>query len=242
MASTPRQAVWCGSPALLNPVGPTRLERDYRIGADAVLVEQKLGALGRISGIYVPATSRLRSVAAGYVHGNVRGTDYSVLAGRFRGDDEIGADFNTSRGGLGLRGEATATLTPAGSRYARVLLGADYGFANSLDLTGEAYFNGQGAADPARYDVAGVLAGRVLSVARWYGAVAATYEVTPLVKVGAFAVLNADDGSAVLWPRVEWSARNDLDLAVGLQWLGGGPRSEYGRLSNLVHAEARWLF
>ena len=227
---------------LLNPIDPTRLERDYRIGADAVLVEQKLGALGRLSGIYAPATSRLKSIAGGYVHGNLRGTDYSALAGRFRGDDAIGVDFSTSRGGLGLRGEATATRTSTRSRYARVLLGADYGFANSLDLTAEAYFNGQGASSPARYDLVGALTGRVLSVARWYGAVAATYEMTPLVKVGTYAVLNADDGSAVLWPRVEWSARSDLDLVAGIQRFAGGRRSEFGRLSNLVHGEARWFF
>lgn len=227
---------------LLNPIDPTRLERDYRAGADAVLVEQKLGALGRLSGIYVPATRRLNSVAAAYVHGNLRGTDYSALVGRFYGADAIGADFNTTAGGLGLRGEATATRTPAGARYARVLLGADYGFANSLKVTAETYYNGQGASSPARYDVAGALSGRVLSVARWYGAVAATYDVTPLVKVGTYAVLNADDGSAVVWPRLEWSARSDVDLVAGVQRFGGGPRSEFGRLSNLLHAEARWFF
>jgi hypothetical protein len=227
---------------LLNPIDPTRLERDYRTGADAVLVERKLGALGRLSGIWAPATARMRSVAAVYGHGNLRGTDYSVLAGRFRGDDAIGADFATSRGGFGLRGEATATRPSIGSRYDRVLLGVDYGFANSLDVTAEAYYSGQGSADPARYDVAGAVAGRVLSLARWYSAVAATYELTPLVKVGGYAVLNADDGSTVLWPRVEWSARSDLDVVGGVQRFGGGARSEFGRLSTLVHGEARWFF
>ena len=227
---------------LLNPIDPTRLERDYRAGADAVLVEQKLGALGRLSGIYVPATRRLNAVAAGYVHGNLRGTDFSALAGRFYGDGAVGADFNTSTGGLGLRGEATGTRPRAGRRYARVLLGADYGFANSLKLTAEAYYNGQGTRDAARYDVAGVLAGRVVSVARWYGAGAATYDVTPLVKAAAYSVVNADDGSTVLWPRLEWSASSDLDLSAGVQRFGGTPRSEFGRASNLVHAEAQWFF
>ena len=227
---------------LLNPIDPTRLEREYRIGADAVLVEQKLGALGRVSGIYAPATSRTRAAAAAYLHGNLRGTDYSALVGTFYGDAALGADFSTSRGGLGLRGEGTATRAAAGRRYARVLLGADYGFANSLKLTGEAYYNGRGTGDPARYDLAGVLAGRVVSAARWYGAVAATYDVTALVKVGAYGVVNADDGSTVLWPRLEWSARSDLDLVAGVQRFGGSARSEYGRLSNLLHAEARWFF
>ena len=227
---------------LLNPIDPTRLERDYRAGADALLVEQRLGALGRADGIYAPATARLASVGAGYLHGNARGTDYSVLIGRFRGDDAVGADVSTSRGGLGIRGEATATRTAADTRYGRVLLGADYGFANSLSITVEGYYNGEGTSDPGRYDVAGVLMGRTLNVGRWYSGVAATYQLTPLLKLSGYGVVNADDGSGVLWPRLEWSARSDVSLVVGLQRFSGGERTEYGRLSNLIHGEARWFF
>lgn len=71
---------------------------------------------------------------------------------------------------------------------------------------------------------------------------AATYDATPLVKVAAYAVLNADDGSALLWPRVEWSARSDFDVVGGIQGFAGGPRSEFGRLRNLIHGEVRWFF
>ena len=227
---------------LLNPIDPTRLERDYRAGADGLVVDQKLGAVGRAEGIYVPATSRLSSVGAGYLHGNLRGADYSLLIGRVRGSDAIGIDLSTSRGGLGIRGEAIATQTAVAARYARLLLGADYGFANTATVTVEAYYNGQGTSNPARYDVAGVLAGRVLNVARWYGGIGATYQVTPLVKAALYGVLNADDRSGVVWPRVDWSARSDVDLVAGIQRFIGGSITEYGRMSNLLHAEARWFF
>ena len=227
---------------LLNPIDPTRLERDYRPGVDAVLAEQKLGALARIDGVYAPATSTVKAVAAGYLHGNVRGADYSLLVGRFRGDDALGADFSTTRGGLGIRGEATVTRPAVGSRYARALLGADYGFANTLTLTAELYYNGQGSSDPARYDLAALLAGRMLNPARHYGAAAVSYEITPLVKVAAFTVLNADDRTGVLWPRLEYSAAANVDIVAGIQRFVGGANGEYGRFSNLLHAEARWFF
>jgi hypothetical protein len=227
---------------LLNPIDPTRLERDYRTGADAVLVEQRMGPLGRVAGMYVPSTGRMKSVGAAYVHANVRGADYSVVVGSFRDDDVIGANVSSSVGGLGLRGEATVTRPASGARYARTLLGADYGFASSLKLSTEVYYNGQGASDPLRYDVPALLPARILSLARWYGGVAATYDVTPLVRVAGYVILNADDGSAVLWPRLEWSARANVELVVGVQMFGGGARSEYGRLSNLLHGEARWFF
>lgn len=227
---------------LLNPIDPTRLERDYRSGVDAVLVEQKLGALARVAGVYAPATGSVKSVAAGYLHGNARGTDYSILVGSFRGDNAVGADFSTSRGGVGIRGEATLTRPTLGSRYARALLGADYGFANTLNLTAEMYYNGQGASDPERYDLSALFAGRALNLGRYYGAIAASYQVTPLMKIAAYGVLTVDDRSGVLWPRLEYSLATNLDVAAGIQRFVGGADTEYGRLSNLLHADVRWFF
>jgi hypothetical protein len=227
---------------LLNPIDPTRLERDYRSGVDAVLVEQKLGALARIDGVYAPARGGVKAVAAGYLHGNARGSDYSILVGTFRGDQAIGADFSTNRGGVGVRGEATLTRPTLGSRYARALLGADYAFPNTVTLTAELYHNGKGASDPARYDVSALSAGRALNLGRHYGAIAGSYQVTPLMKIAAYGVLNVDDRSGVLWPRLEYSLAANLDLAVGIQRFAGGADSEYGRLSQLLHADVRWFF
>lgn len=227
---------------LLNPIDPTRLERDYRAGADAVLVEQQLGAIGRVSGMYSPATGRMKAMGAGYLHGNLRGTDYSVLVGSFHGDLVLGTDFSGSVGGLGLRGELTTTRPDSGSRYARALFGADYGFENSVKLTVETSYNGRGTSDPTRYDVNAVIAGGALNLARWYAGAALTYDVTPLVKASGYAVVNADDGSTVLWPQLEWSARPDLDLTIGVQHFAGGTRSEYGRAHTLLHGGVKWFF
>ena len=227
---------------LLNPIDPTRLERDYRAGVDGMLIERKLGALARLDGVYAPATARARSVVAGYAHGNLRGWDYSLLIGTFRGDEAIGADFSGSSGGLGIRGEATITRPASGPTYGRALIGVDYGFRNTLTVTVELYYNGQGASDPARYDFLAVVAGRTRNVARYYGATALSYQVTPLAKIAAYTVLNVDDRSGVVWPRVEYSVATNFDVAAGIQGFIGGPQTEYGRLSNLLHGEARWFF
>lgn len=218
------------------------MERDYRTGVDAVLAERRLGALSRLAAVYAPATDRSRSTVAGYVHGNMGGTDYSVLVGHLRGDDAIGADFSGEIGGLGIRGEATLTHPASEPTYGRVLVGADYGFRNTLTLTVELYYNGQGASDPARYDFAALIAGRTISLARHYGGTAMSYEITPLVKLAAYVVLNIDDHSGVLWPRIEYSLATNFDIAAGIQGFVGGPQTEYGRVSNLLHGEARWFF
>ena len=227
---------------LLNPIDPTRLERDYRSGVDAVLVERKLGTLARLDAVYVPATSRVKSIVAAYLHANTRGTDYSILLGRLRGDDAVGVDFSTRRGGMGIRGEGTLTRPSGGSSHVRALLGADYGFANTLNLTAEFYYNGQGTSAPSRYDLPSLFAGRILNVGRYYSAVATSYQFTPLMKAASYVVFNAGDRSGVIWPRLEYSLSTNLDVAGGLQRFFGGQKSEYGRFSNLAHAELRWFF
>ena len=227
---------------LLNPLDPTRLERDHRSGVDAVLVERKLGALARLDGMYAPAADRSKSIVAGYVHGNARGTDYSLLIGTFHGDGALGADFATSAGGLSIRGEAAVTRGAPGPRYGRTLLGVDYGFRNTLNLTAELYYNGQGVSDPARYDFAALFAGRMLNVGRGYSAIAVSYQATPLLKIAGYGVLNIDDHSGVLWPRVEYSATANLDIVGGMQRFAGGAPTEYGHFRNLLHSELRWFF
>ena len=226
---------------MLNPIDATRLERDYRNGADGILAQQKLGAVARLDAIHLPRTSRLREASAAYLHGNIRGADVSLLAGRFRGDDAIGADVAFSVNGIGVRGEATGMRTSSTS-FARALVGVDYGFTNSLTLSGEAYFNGAGTTQTDRYDLSSLYAGKILNVGRWYGAFAATYQLTPLWKAASYVVANAGDGSLVLWPRLEWSVRSNLELAGGLQRFSGATRSEYGRLSNVLHVQGRTWF
>jgi hypothetical protein len=97
-----------------------------------------------------------------------------------------------------------------------VLVGADCGFRNTLTLTVELYDNGQGGSDPVRHDFAPVVAGRTLKVARHYGATAMSYQITPLAKVALHTVWNVDDGSGVLWPRVEYSVATNFDVAAGI--------------------------
>lgn len=234
---------WFWSPAdLINPVEPVRLEGDYRAGIDGVLVEQRLGPLAKLGGVAAPATKRSRAVFAAYTHGNLSGWDYTLVAGRFRLGDAVGADLSGQLGGLGLRGEATFTQPPGTSTYGRVMLGVDYGFRNTLTVTAELYFNGQGASDPTQYDVGAVLDGRALNLARLYGGLAVSYQLTPLAKLSLYSVLNADDGSGVVWPRIAYSVVTDLDVAAGWQGFFGGPATEYGRISSLVHGEVRWFF
>lgn len=227
---------------ILNPFSPIQLEREERIGVDAVLIEQKLGALSRLAAVYAPQHGSGDSSAAVYWHDNRAGVDYSFLAGRFARERIAGLDLATQLGEAGLRAELTHARREDGTHYERALLGIDYAFANTLTLGGELYFNGAGSADPRAYDFPSLLAGRIHSVARRYAGAYARYEVTALLEWATYLVVNLDDRSRFFSPSLSYSVAPNVDLTLGAQWLQGRTASEFAQLHDTYYAQVQWFF
>lgn len=226
---------------LLNPVSPTALEPGERDGVDALLLEHKRSAVSRVSFAYAPVRSG-RDFALAQWHANRSGFDYSVTAGQARDGRLLGVDVAGQLGAAGIRGEWTVTRQDTGGTPHRLLLGWDYAFANTLTLTAELFYDGSGTRDPARYDSAGVLAGRRQNVGRRYAGFYTRYELTPLLKWENWLARNLDDRSWYVSPRLTYSLRQDLDLAAGAQLYGGQRSSEFGQRRNLWFAYAQWFF
>lgn len=227
---------------ILNPFSAIQLEREQRIGVDAVLVERKFGALSRLSAVYAPQHAAGDSSAALRWHGNHAGVDYSLVAGRFLRDRVAGADIATQLGDAGLRAELTGARREDGSSYRRALIGLDYAFPNTLTLSGELYYNGAGASDRGAYDFASLFAGRIQSVGRRYFGGYAGYEITPLLKWTNYLVVNLDDRSRYFSPGLVYSLRVNVDLTVGAQLFRGAQGSEYARLNDAYYAQIQWFF
>jgi hypothetical protein len=227
---------------LLNPINPIALEREERIGVDAALVERKLGPLARISAVYAPSRQSGKSSAALSWHANAAGVDYSVIAGRFRGERVAGADVATQWGDAGVRAELTYNEPEAGRAYRRAVLAMDYAFPNTLILSGELYYNGAGTTDRAAYDFASLFAGRIQNVGRRYFGGYASYEITPLVKSVNYVVVNLADESRFVSPTLVFSLKTNLDLTLGAQLFGGSQGSEYARLNDMYYAQLQWFF
>ncbi|MCH2223119.1 MAG: hypothetical protein MK097_22770, partial [Dechloromonas sp.] len=117
---------------ILNPISPLALEREERVGVDAALLEAKLGPLSRASLVFAPAPDRGSPSRAVQWHGNAAGVDVSLLAGRLRGLDIVGADVASQIGDAGIRAEAARVDPGGGPRFNRWMAGADYAFANGL--------------------------------------------------------------------------------------------------------------
>ena len=227
---------------ILNPFSAIQLEREERIGVDAVLIERKFGALSRLSALYAPRHAAGESSAALRWHANTAGVDYSFVAGRFVSNRVVGADIATQLGDAGLRAELTAARREDGSSYRRALVGLDYAFRNTLTLSGELYYNGTGASDLSSYDFASLLAGRIQNVGRRYFGAYANYEITPLLKWVNYLVVNLADRSRYLSPSLTYSVRTNLDLTLGVQWFLGNVGSEYGRFDHVYYTQLQWFF
>ncbi|RQP27727.1 hypothetical protein [Burkholderia ubonensis] len=227
---------------LLNPLDPIAIEREERLGVDAILAEHKLGPLSRVSAVYAPAHGGAESSIALNVHSNARGVDFSFIGGRFGNEEVAGIDIAGQIGTAGVRGEFTVNRATTGARYSRELIALDYALANTLTLSAELYFNGAGTTNPSAYDFASLLTGRVESVARHYLGGYVSYEITPLLKYEGYVVLNLDDGSRFLSPVLSYSIRTNVDWKMGVQIFTGRTRSEYGHLHNVYYTQLQWFF
>ena len=226
---------------LFNPYNPAQLERDERIGVDAVLVEKSLDALSRLSLAYAPQRDAAHSRALRY-RTNMANTDLAVMAGEFRGDRVVGVEFAGRLGEASLYGEVAYTHPATGPAFTRAVLGSEYAFVNTLTVGVELYWNGAGAADEARYDFTRLFAGAIQNVARRYVGGHLKYEITPLLRSDNYVIVNLDDGSRFVAPGLVYSLATNWDVSVGVQSFGGAGASEYGRFHDLYYVYLQWFF
>jgi hypothetical protein len=227
---------------LLNPFSPVALEREERLGVDALLVEHKFSPVSRVSGVYAPSRTPGEDSRALQWHDNARGVDFSFTVGRFRGSEVVGVDLAGQIGQAGVRAELTRVRPRIGTAFVRALLGIDYAFANTLTLSAELYRDGSGASSTAAYDFFALVNGSRQTLARHYLGLHAGYEITPLLKLNTDIVLNLDDRSRFVAPSITYSIRTNLDGSLGVRWFSGPAGSEFARPPDAVTVVLQWFF
>lgn len=227
---------------LLNPFSPVALERDERLGVDAVLVEHKFGPVSRLAAVYAPSRVPGESSRALQWHDNARGVDFSFTGGRFGSDNVIGLDLAGQIGQAGVRAELTHVRPREGKAFNRSLVGIDYAFANTLTLSAELYRDGGGADSMAAYDFVALVTGSRQTLAQHYLGLHAGYDITPLLKLNTDVVLNLDDRSRFVAPSITYSIRTNLDGSLGVRLFSGPTGSEYARPPNAAYLSLQWFF
>ncbi len=238
---------------VLNPYQPTAIERDERRGVDALYARKGLGALGQAEFVWAGEDRWVDHQLLARGHGNLGGVDASLLGGKIAGSTAafmVGGDFAGTLADGTLHGEWGYFHPQWRTPYWKAGVGWDYTFADETKVPGlknaafvfEYYHAGNGVTDTRKYDFQPVLAGKEVSVAQDYFGASVSKDLHPLLKLEAFALLNADDGSTFFTPSLTWNALNDLYLTFALQRFSGEKRTEYGRQPNQAVLTGQYYF
>jgi hypothetical protein len=227
------------SPAdLFNPIDPLQVEGDVRQGVDAAQLEWAPGGAWRTALVYAPQSHARQSTAAGRVAATVGGWDVAAFGGRFRRDWVGGGDVAGEWGGAGLRAEFTYTRrgAPGLANAWRATAGADYAFPK-LYLVGEYFYNqGQPPCDStAACALTFALAPttELFTRHRHFASGGATYDLTPLLKIDAYAVVDLAGHSLFLNPQLRYNAFTNVDVSAGAQLTAGARGGEFDGVPRL---------
>jgi hypothetical protein len=256
-----RQAVAWGSARVVNPtdvIAPfsfNELDKEERLGVDAVRVRVPLGAMDELDFGIIAGDDLDANKNAYFIRGRTyfSKTDISGLALAFRKHLLIGLDLARGIGGAGFWLEAAYVIPDAfrenrresEKNYVRSSLGLDYNLSSKTYGFVEYHFNSAGGSRPEDYirlfSTSAYQDGSVYLLGRHYLNVGSTIQLSPLLPFTGLLILNLSDGSLILSPSLEYNIAENIYLAGGA-YLGLGKRPEFimGPLNpqpRLLHSE-----
>jgi len=256
---------------LFNPFAPTDLERDYKMGDDLALIQFPVNNVD-VELIYV--ARRDPDTGKTGVNENSLGTKLHFFAGDIEMDLMVTRhyeDMITGMGAVGYLGGAawrcdlTGTFLKESSRgrsaYASAVANMDYSwiwlkrnFYGYIEL----YYNGLSDADYRDHfsDPAisqRIARGELFALGRVYASASLNLELHPLINTYITPILNLNDGSGILLPRVVYDYSDNIRITVTGSFSWGGSNTEYGgyeipgisfnyRPSDSISAWATWYF
>lgn len=273
-----RQAISFGAAKFLNPTdvfSPLSFQdinREEKVGVDAVRVKFPLGDMNELDAGYVFGPDGRFSKSAAFLRGKFAlwETDFSLMLVEYQYNLLAGLSIERSLGGAGVWLEAAYTVDDLFKKSERdsdndnfrLSTGADYHFADAnLVLFGEYHYSMAGELYPSKYlanalDKAAYRDSGVYLLGGHYLAVGVTWEIVPLLNGSFQTLINLTDGSLLISPRLEYSMADDLFWDVGAS-VGAGatarqgalfgfaypvPRSEFGLYPYIVYTAVRLYF
>ena len=256
-----RQAITLGTTYFWNPndlltaFSPYEFDREYKPGVDGAKVDIALGMFSGISFIYGAGDSFGLNESALLIRTftNMFDFDLAMMAGRFRQDGFVGADFNGEVGpGIGVRGELSYFAAESDDDFIQLVLGTEYRFENDLYFSAEYFYNGFGTPHTSRYlkklFSKRIMEGDIYNISRHYLGILGSYEVTPLLTVSLATIINLIDHSVLIDPLVIYSLSDNAEFVAGMV-IGEGkkPRrlilkSEFGAYPDFTFVEIKYYF
>jgi hypothetical protein len=248
----------------------TELDKEEKIGVDAVRARVPLGAMGELDAGLVFGHDADPDESAAFLNAKatVLRTDLTLTNIAFCDNMLFGVDLARPVGEAGFYLEAAYVFAGllkerlSEEDYLRVSTGLDYHFSEGVYVFLEYHFSGASEGEPKEYltqiTKTAFQEGGVYLLGRNYLIPGVSYEITPLLKATLQVLVNLEDVSALFFPRLEYNLLEDVYLEAGayvpvgreakaaLGPLGGAvipePESEFGLYPTLFFTSMRLYF
>lgn len=225
---------------------------DYeeRPGSDAALVRYYMGPTSSIEVATAFAKDWDDYKIAALYRWNKGNYDFQALTGKVATDYVLGGGWSGQIGGAGFKGEVTwfepfdAFFSGEGDVVASV--SGDYTFESAVFVHSELIYNSYAS----ELDVSGVAINlllesrspKSLTFTEWSWFNEASYQISPLVKVGLYSIYNPAEGSIFLGPNAEVSISDNVYLLFLGQFFAGPSDAVYGNLGYFNYLRLKWSF
>ncbi len=272
-----RQAIAWGAARIINPtdiIAPftyDQLDKEERVGVDAIRIRTPWGALGEFDAGYVFGKDGKIKHSAYYLRGKAYwlNTDLSGLLMGFRENLLLGVNFARSVSEAGAWLEAAYVfankLKQSGwsdpENYFRLSLGMDYNLSSKIYGFLEYHYNGAGERDPAKYlsllQQVAYRDGATYLLGKHYLTPGAIVQISPLWTLTTQGLFNLNDWSVYVGGDLEYNVAENVYLQIGAFLpLGNAPNirlapdnshvfqlnSEFGSYPDMLYTAFRVYF
>lgn len=227
-----------------NPVSPTALEMDQKLGVDAANLVWRYGGFGSVQFIVAPGKSahNVARKTAGRWQDTFGEFDVALMGGQFGDENIVGFDLTGNLGDGGGRVELMRSTGGVDRTYTQLSAGYDYTVTSDLFPEGIylaiEYFYNSAAPDQSNF-----LADRLQSLNRslWGGQVG--YDLTSLWRLDLLLLADFSHQSLFYVPRISWSMAENVDLSIFAQLVDKGDRfGEFSSSNDLYAMQLAWYF
>jgi hypothetical protein len=225
-----------------NPVQPTALEPEQKLGVDAAVLQWNYTANGSLLAVAAPARSAYqtsRKLALRW-QDTFDEFDIALMAGRINDENIFGFDFTGNLGDAAVRLEWMQAKNPLEGGYGQLATGIDYTwshawFPNGLYLAIEYFYNGADGSSLRTLDRLSSQSNHLLGGILGYD----------LASLWHFNLLLITDLKQYSWfavPSLTWSAAKNVDVRLFVQLPQGSAGGEFTRFEPLYAVRTDWYF
>ena len=228
-----------------NPVLPTALEPDQKLGVDAASVTYTYSDFGSVQGLATPgrATHAVRRKWAVRWQDTFRQTDLALWLGEIGDERVLAGDITGNIGDATARLEWQQSWHGQQGDFGQFVVGIDGTvnhalFPAGLYLAAEYFYNGLPQASTLRFVQADVLQ----SNSRQLLGILAGYDITPLWRAELVYLMDMEKTSRFFSPGLQWSASEHMDVKVFAQLPSGSVAGAFAGLHDVFALTLEYYF